>query len=105
MTATRDPGLQPERTALAWQRTAVGFLGAALLFLRWGPQHRPVVAVVTAVAALVAGWTFVRTRHRLRRATTPVPGAALPPATAEVLVLTTGTALLAVVALGMALTT
>ena len=103
MSGRRDPGLQPERTALAWQRTAIGFVAAALLFLRWGTQHGPGVAVVTALAALVAGWIFVRTRQRLGGATTPALGPALVPATTEVLVLTAGTALLAVAALGITL--
>ena len=45
----------------------------------------------------------MRTRRRLRGATTPVLGPALVPATTEVLVLTAGTALLAVAALGITL--
>ena len=105
MSAVRDPGLQPERTALAWQRTAVGFVGAALLFLRWSAQHGPVVVGVTTLAAVVAGWTFAHTRRRLRRATGSSGRVPLAPATTEVLVLTTGTALLALTALGIALTT
>ncbi len=103
MSEVRDPGLQPERTALAWQRTSIGFVGAAMLFLRWGTQHGPVVVVVTVLAALVAGWTFVRTRRRMSLVVASFPHTVLPPATTEVLVLTTGTALLAVTALGIAL--
>lgn len=32
----RDPGLQPERTALAWNRTGLSFVANALLALRAG---------------------------------------------------------------------
>ena len=103
MSEARDPGLQPERTALAWQRTAVGFLGAALLFLRWGSQHGPVVTVVTALAAVVAGWTFVSSRRRMRRVVTSFPGSVLPSAATEVLVLTGATVVLGAGALWIAL--
>ncbi len=100
----RDPGLQPERTALAWQRTSVGFVGASLLFLRWGSQHGPVVACVTALAGLVAAWTFVSTRRRMRRVLTSFPDSVLPSAATEVLVLTGATVALGAGALWITLT-
>lgn len=33
-----DPGLQPERTGLAWQRTCISFLGGSLVAMKVLPQ-------------------------------------------------------------------
>lgn len=44
---TRDPGLQAERTALAWNRTGMGLLLNAALLLRCGSAVRDVPVLAT----------------------------------------------------------
>ncbi|MFC7485642.1 DUF202 domain-containing protein [Knoellia sp. CPCC 206453] len=102
-TPRADGGLQPERTSLAWQRTAISFVAASLLFLRWATQHGPVIAVVVGLAAATAMWIFFHTRTRLRRIGRLFPAPGLEPATTEVLVVCAATAALAAAALWVTL--
>lgn len=77
---TRDPGLQPERTALAWVRTSVALLVNALIVLRGGlSHHQPALLVLGGVLLALAagGATFAGWRRRQLDA---APGA--PPAVA-----------------------
>lgn len=104
-TPRTDAGLQPERTALAWQRTAVSFAAASLLFLRWATQHGPLVVVLVAAALATATWTFFHTRTRLRRVAHHFPMPGLEPAVREVLVVTAATAVLGVAAVWVTLAT
>lgn len=78
----RDPGLQAERTAMAWQRTGVSAAVVAVLLLRTGIAHTAPLeiasgALLTAVSvlAVVASRARARTRRFLLTTTTAVVAA------------------------------
>jgi uncharacterized membrane protein YidH (DUF202 family) len=91
-----DRGAQPQRTALAWQRTALAAAGCTLLLLHSAATHRwgtatvaPVVSGLTAIAlAIAGGW---RERH-LRRARRPTAANALLMGGVSVMVVATAAA-------------
>lgn len=58
-----DPGLQPERTSLAWQRTGLALSLASTVALREGVVGADPVVLVLSATALVAGGLVV---HRCR---------------------------------------
>jgi Cu2+-exporting ATPase len=53
-----DPGLQPERTALAWGRTVLTLIAASAVCLRWLPDQGPFVLAMfglTVAAGKILG--------------------------------------------------
>ncbi|HEY2643248.1 MAG TPA: DUF202 domain-containing protein [Galbitalea sp.] len=63
-----DPGLQPERTALAWRRTALSMCGGALVTFRIFPDLLGGFGFLAAALALgVAATVLVASELRFRR--------------------------------------
>lgn len=60
-----DAGLQPERTRLAWQRTALSLLAAGLVVARFvGHHHLTLGVLIAAVACLIAGGVGILSTRR-----------------------------------------
>lgn len=66
--APRDPGLQPERTALAWQRTGLALAGASVVVARLTFSTVGVLAVVAALFGLAHAAVVFVVQRRLYQA-------------------------------------
>lgn len=83
-----DPGLQPERTVLAWGRTLVSFLVVSAVFLRWLPHYGWGIIVLIAGALALAGGIFLSQRRRYRRMAFGLEGGRIHADVVAVLVMT-----------------
>ena len=62
-----DPGLQPERTSLAWGRTLLTMLTVSALFLRWMPYHGIFVGAPVALSLVTALGIWITQERRYSR--------------------------------------
>jgi hypothetical protein len=89
--AERDPGLQPERTRLAWRRTTLSATVAAVLAVKTAlAGGGSVVGVVACVlcGGCWAGFLWIAHRRIRGLAAVSAPGALVPPYAAVVVVCT-----------------
>lgn len=61
-----DPGLQPERTTLAWTRTTVSYAVCSAVLLRWLPHFGLVIVGLIGLMVVMALGIYAsqRARHR-----------------------------------------
>jgi len=62
-----DPGLQPERTVIAWSRTMISFLVASAVFLRWLPHYGLGMILLLSLSSAVAFGILFSQRARYRK--------------------------------------
>lgn len=86
--AHQDPGVQPERTLLAWTRTLLLLIVVAGFLLRWIPYQGAAVLTLVGACALVALGIFVTERSRYARAARGIADERYPAAVVSALALT-----------------
>ncbi|MER6619046.1 DUF202 domain-containing protein [Streptomyces sp. NPDC000931] len=101
--AERDPGLQPERTRLAWRRTTLSATVAAVLAVKTALAGGGSAAGLVACALCCVCWLgFLWIAHRRIRglAAVSVPEALVPPYAAVAVLCTVAMAVCGVVLVG-----
>ncbi|GAB3848078.1 DUF202 domain-containing protein [Nesterenkonia populi] len=86
--AHEDPGVQPERTLLAWNRTLLLLIVVAGFLLRWIPYQGAVVLTLVGACALVALGILLSERSRYARAAQGITDERYPAAITSTLAMT-----------------
>lgn len=74
-----DPGLQPERTTMAWGRTVLTLITAAAICLRWISHHGPFVLALFAVAVITSTAIYLTQRARYTRSSNGITAERVAP--------------------------
>lgn len=83
-----DPGLQPERTTLAWTRTALAMSLSSMILVRWAWVYGPAVLLLIIVLAAMALSIHLSQRHRYLEEVTGLLADSAPVSIGSVLTLT-----------------
>lgn len=94
-----DPGVQPERTVLSWDRTLLLLVTAAAFSLRWLDYHGAFVMILFGTAVLTALGISVGQRRRYRTASEGIAGGRVAASVSSTLTVTIACAALALVGL------
>jgi hypothetical protein len=79
-----DPGLQPERTALAWGRTVLTMIAASAICLRWLPEQGLFVLTMFGLIVAAGSAIYFTQRQRYRRSVEGIRAGHLAPDMAAV---------------------
>ncbi|MDR7330548.1 DUF202 domain-containing protein [Corynebacterium guangdongense] len=82
-----DPGLQPERTSLAWSRTVLALMVGAATMLRWAHLFPGVIIVLSVILLGLAVVLMATSDRRYRRHASTFGQERAEPKTASVLML------------------
>lgn len=74
MSTGGDDGRAVERTALAWQRTALALATVSAVATRLAVDRLGPLALVGLLALPLSAWVFVESRRRQRRSTSAYDG-------------------------------
>jgi len=74
-----DPGLQPERTALAWGRTVLTLIAASAICLRWIPEQGPFVLAMFVLTIAAGSGIYFTQRRRYGRSVEGIRDGRLSP--------------------------
>jgi uncharacterized membrane protein YidH (DUF202 family) len=94
--AHEDPGLQPERTILAWGRTVLALITAAAVCLRWVTHHGVFVLTLFAVSVGAGAVIYLSQRARYARSCRGITDETVAADAVGVLSLATATVVLGV---------
>lgn len=94
-----DAGLQPERTALSWVRTALAMMVCSMTLLRWSQPYSAVVFSAIGLLSVIGLAIIARNRVEYRHEAVGIKQEQVEPNVFGVFAITAGMAVLGVIGL------